>query len=101
VTVAARKPEDRAMLEALGYEAVDFAKVPRILPRFKLLYNTVPDLPYVWDLGNVIAIDLASEPGMRGDNIIVARGLPGKYAPESSGRLIAETIVRYRKEGIL
>ena len=101
VTVAARKPQDRAMLEALGYEAVDFKKVPSILPQCGLLYNTVPDLPFIWDLSQIVAIDLASVPGMQGDNVIIARGLPGKYAPESSGRLIAETILRFQKEGIL
>ena len=101
VTVAARKPQDRAMLEALGYYAVDFEKVPEILAQYRLLYNTVPDLPFIWDLSKVVAIDLASEPGMQGDNVIIARGLPGKYAPESSGRLMAETILRYYKEGLL
>ena len=89
------------MLEALGSGAVDFEAVPSILPQYGLLYNTVPDLPFVLDLSEVVAIDLASEPGMQGDNIIIARGLPGKYAPESSGRLIAETILRFYKEGIL
>ena len=89
------------MLEALGYGAVDFERVPSILPQCGLLYNTVPDLPFIWDLSQVVAIDLASAPGMQGDNVIIARGLPGKYAPESSGRLIAETILRFQKEGIL
>ena len=89
------------MLEALGYGAVDFPEVPNVLSKYRLLYNTVPDLPYVWDLSEVIAIDLASDPGMKGDNVILARGLPGKYAPESSGRLIAETILRFYKEGAL
>ena len=89
------------MLEALGYGAVDFKAIPSILPQCSLLYNTVPDLPHDWDLSQIVAIDLASEPGMKGSNIIVARGLPGKYAPESSGRLIAETILRFQKEGIL
>ena len=89
------------MLEALGYSTVDFEKVSQILPQYKLLYNTVPDLPFIWDLSRVVAIDLASEPGMQGDSVIIARGLPGKYAPESSGRLMAETILRYYKEGLL
>ena len=44
------------------------------------------------------AIDLASEPGMQGKSVIPARGLPGKYAPESSGKLIADTILRVLKE---
>lgn len=100
VTVAAREQQDRAMLKALGYEAVDFPEVPRMLKHFSILFNTVPEPPFSFE-GGCIAVDLASEPGLQGDSIIVARGLPGKYAPESSGRLIAQTILRYHKEGIL
>lgn len=105
VTVAARKDNDRAMLEALGYRAITFPQIPHALDCCTLLFNTVPDLPLhsaildSWENG--IAIDLASLPGMRGQNVIPARGLPGKYAPESSGKLIAETILRFYKEEIL
>ena len=102
VTVAARKEQDRAMLNALGYRAVDFPDVPQTLRHCKLLFNTVPDLPLhssiVDNWKNGIAIDLASAPGMQGKAVIPARGLPGKYAPESSGRLIAETVLRLIKE---
>jgi len=102
VTVAARKEQDRAMLNALGYGAVDFQDVPQTLRHCKLLFNTVPDLPLhssiVDNWKNGIAIDLASAPGMQGKAVIPARGLPGKYAPESSGRLIAETVLRLIKE---
>lgn len=103
VTVAARKECDRALLYALGYSAVDFPQIPQTLKRCRILFNTVPDLPLhsdiidSWKTG--IAIDLASEPGMKGNTVIPARGLPGKYAPESSGRLIAKTILRFYKEG--
>lgn len=102
VTVAARKESDRAMLLALGYGAVDFSRIPQALQTCKILFNTVPDLhldssiPDSWENG--ISVDLASIPGMRGDTVIPARGLPGKYAPEASGRLIAETILRRIKE---
>ena len=102
VTVAARKDCDRAMLEALGYDAVDFSDIARPLSRCKILFNTVPNLPLHSDTLNLqkngIAIDLASFPGMQGAAVIPARGLPGKYAPESSGRLIAKTILRLCKE---
>ncbi len=101
VSVAARKDSDRAMLEALGYRAVEFSRVPNVLKDYKLLYNTVPDLPLQIDGEKILAMDLASEPGMKGSHIIPARGLPGKYAPESSGRLIASTIQRMYQEGIL
>lgn len=106
VTVAARKESDRAMLEALGYRAVEFSQISSELCRHTILFNTVPDLPLhshaldLWKTG--IAIDLASAPGMKGNDVIPARGLPGKYAPESSGKLIAETILRmHQKEEIL
>lgn len=102
VTVAARKASDRAMLEALGYRAADFPEIPSILTRHRVLFNTVPNLPLHSEMldnwKNGIAIDLASEPGMQGKSVIPARGLPGKYAPESSGKLIADTILRVLKE---
>ena len=105
VTVAARKESDRAMLEVLGYRAVDFSQISQTLRRCTVLFNTVPDLPLHSDLpdacANVTAIDLASYPGMQGKQVIPARGLPGKYAPESSGKLIAKTILRIYKEEAL
>ena len=105
VTVAARKEHDRAMAEALGYRAVDFSQVPQVLPSHTLLFNTVPAVPLHSDILNSwsqgIALDLASDPGMAGIHVIPARGLPGKYAPESSGKLIAGTITRFYKEGKL
>lgn len=105
VTVAARKESDRAILEALGYRAVDFSQISETLQQSKVLFNTVPDLPLHSDVPdlwkNGIAIDLASYPGMKGKSVIPARGLPGKYAPESSGKLIAETILKLYKEEAL
>ena len=43
-------------------------------------------------------LDLASSPGLQGTGIIYARELPGRYVPVSSGRLIAETILKTLKE---
>jgi hypothetical protein len=46
-----------------------------------------------------VKIDLASIQGIYGSDVIHARGLPGKQTPESSGILIANTIIRLlRKE---
>lgn len=100
VTVAARKPEHRAMLKALGYSTQDTAQLH--LKDFRLLYNTAPEpIASEHDLNpyqDLIKIELASSPGLEGKDIINARGLPGKYAPISSGNLIAGTIQRYLKE---
>lgn len=105
VTVAARKPADRAMLSALGYDAADISRIPGILPGIRLIFNTAP--APILDAGQMdtckkcVKIDLASSPGLEGSDIIHARGLPGQYAPESSGALIAETITRHLREGTL
>lgn len=98
IAVAARKESDRAMVQALGMQAVEIGTIPHILPEYRLLFNTVPESilpPDQLDLcKNCIKLDLASKPGLEGSDIIQARGLPGIYAPESSGKLIAETILR-------
>lgn len=105
VTVAARKESDRALLKALGYESVDFSQVPGKLKQFRVLFNTVPQPPLDMDDMDLrkdgIAIDLASLPGLPGKDVIPARGLPGKYAPETSGRLIAQTLHNFYKEETL
>lgn len=95
VTVASRCGADRAILKALGYGAVDTAVIdPK---KYRLIINTAPApvLDGEKAADNGVLIDLASKKGISGDRVIWARGLPGKYAPESSGKLIARTILRY------
>lgn len=103
VTVAARKDSDRALLCALGYESLSFNALPDHLPRFRLLLNTVP-APVLSEqqlacCQNCVKIELASRNGLDGEDIIIARGLPGQLAPASSGHLIADTFYRLWKEG--
>lgn len=107
VVIAARRAERRAMIRALGYEAETLPLPSYILPRFRVIFNTVPALVLpreAWNLcrPGCLKIELASSPGMEGDHIIDARGLPGRLAPESSGKLIARTILRLssRKEAV-
>lgn len=99
VTIAARKESDRAMAEALGYEAVDFSSLSDSLSRYRLIFNTVPhpilNHQQLSSCKDALKIDLASTPGMEGEDVIIAKGLPGIYAPESSGKLIADTIQQY------
>lgn len=96
VTVAARSPSDRAMAQALGYEVIAIPEIPKYLPTASLLFNTVPipilDTPIP---SGCTALELASQPGIPRENTIPAGGLPGRLAPESSGRLIAKTILRW------
>lgn len=104
VTVAARKETDRAMLQALGYRAADTAHLEDVLPKCRLIFNTAPEMLLRREqlalCKHCVKIDLASQLGMEGDDVIWARGLPGKYAPESSGNLIAKTLLKaIREEG--
>lgn len=102
VTVTARKEADLAALNALDYDTVTTGQVSRHLHRYRLVFNTVP-YPIVNDedaenfLPGCIRIDLASQPGIGGKDVIWAKGLPGKVTPESSGQLIADTILRVLK----
>ena len=96
VTIAARKPEDVAMIRALGYKGMFIQKA--CAQGFGAVLNTVPAMVLDASGADCLLMELASQPGITGDNILDARGLPGKYASEESGRLIAETILRILKE---
>ncbi len=103
VTIAARKESDRAMIRALGYGAVGMEGLGESIHRFRLLYNTVPvmvlpETAAKKTRADCVKIELASKPGIEGPDVIDARGLPGKLAPESSGALIAQTVTRLLKE---
>lgn len=97
VTIAARNPANRAMAHALGFHTMGIAELA--VNHFRLIYNTVPapvvsreQLEHCHE--DCIKIELASKDGMDGDDIIIARGLPGVHMPESSGKLIADTFLR-------
>ena len=100
VTVAARKASDIGMIHALGCTAAKISTADSFAHRYRLIFNTVP-YPVLNTVNchpNCLKIELASNRGLMGDDVLQARGLPGKYAPESSGRLIAETVHRLLEE---
>ncbi len=92
VTVAARKESDRAMLTALGYPVIHTENVDTV--PYRVTFNTVPVMISTDTPGEGLKIDLASSLGLGGNDVIWARGLPNKDAPESSGVLIARTAIR-------
>lgn len=103
VSVLSQDSEKRAMLRSLGTDAISPAELSCRLPEFRLILNTAPapilsaqDCTHCSDC---VMMDLASRPGIDSPRAISARGLPGKYAPKSSGILIAQTIDRLLKEG--
>lgn len=92
VTVAARKENDRAMLGALGYKT---QHTDALFPEgYRVIINTVPVMVLPESPEDCLKIDLASVRGIGGQDVIHARGLPGKDAPEASGNLIARSILR-------
>lgn len=105
VTIAARKASDRALSQALGYQAEDIPSLTDHLSLFRLLFNTVPAPVLSQEAlalcgADCVKIELASRTGLEGEDIVVARGLPGTHMPESSGQLIARTYLRLSKEAI-
>ena len=92
VTVAARKPSDLGMLTALGYRTVEIGNIDPM--PYRAILNTAP-APVLSPGGTAVKIDLASRLGLAGDDVIWARGLPGKMLPESSGQLIARGVLRH------
>ena len=99
VTIAARKVTDIAMLKALGYGADHIYHLYYGLLRYRVIFNTVPQPVLRQEQTahcreDCLLVELASTPGIDGKGVISALGLPGKMAPESSGRLIANTTIR-------
>lgn len=92
VTVAARKTGDRAMLHALNYNTVPVEGLDT--RAYRVIFNTAPEMVLPVCPGDSLKIDLASARGIGGSDVVWARGLPGTDAPESSGRLIARTVLR-------
>ena len=98
VSIAARKEEDLSMISALGCDGRNIRTLDCILRRYRVIFNTVP-YPVLSRAQTrlcreaCILVELASSPGMDAPNIIDGRGLPGKLAPESAGKLIARTVM--------
>lgn len=107
VTVAARKERDHALIRMCGHEAIGFDALPEKLPYADIVFNTVPaeifsesvfsNLPE-----SVPLIDLAGGIKLCGERILQAPGVPGKYAPETAGRIIKDSVERILiREGVL
>ncbi len=105
VAVAARKEADRAILLALGYKTKNSLALSQGLDSYRIIFNTVPAAVLSKDQckacdPDCLKIELASRSGIDDANVISALGLPARYAPETSGKLIADTFIRllHRKE---
>ncbi len=95
ITVAVRKLDSLLAVQAGGFRAVYMEDMkPR---EFDVVYNTAPaSVLFSGECReDAQLIDLSSYEGIFGKGVIRARGLPGKDAPEESGKLIAKTALRY------
>lgn len=104
LSVYARKPEDRALLRSLGYHPITQEELPEELGRFRCVVNTAPAGILTEEQASLLRadclrLDLASVRSIPGDGVLHARGLPAKHKPESSGKLIARTIL-YHMGGV-
>lgn len=105
VTVAARKESDHALIRMCGHHAVGFEGLEDAVGRADVICNTVPAevfseriLDHIPD--GVPLIDLAGS--IVGPRVIRAPGLPGKYAPDTAGLILAESLKRiFKREGLL
>ncbi|MCL2053286.1 MAG: dipicolinate synthase subunit DpsA [Oscillospiraceae bacterium] len=105
VAVAARKYHDLAWAEIFGCSHIHIDDLGSFLGSFDIIFNTVPamllDEKMLKTLNkNCLIIDLASKPGgvdfdtagRLGVKTIWLLSLPGKVAPLTSGKIIAQTI---------
>ncbi len=107
VTVMARSSVSRTKARAMGYDVREmFERGDEQTERYTYIFNTVP-APVLTEQvlsrfdRHVVIIDIASKPGgtdfdycrYAGIKAKLSLGLPGKYAPKTSGEILAEAIM--------
>ena len=121
VTVAARRPAQRAQAESLGMQGAELARLARLAPAFDTVVNTIPaqvlTAPVLARLrpgSLIVAVPLRRYryrqilPGMRqhkagaaarcGHKAIHALSLPAACAPETAGEIVARTVREMLRE---
>ncbi len=101
LTVSARKYSDFALLEAMGISHIHTDTVPEKALDFDIIFNTV-DVPIFTDLEvlkNCFLYDLSTkgcldfnEAARLGVKAVKLPGIPGKVAPHTAGKIIAQTV---------
>ncbi len=107
----ARKPKDLARAREMRLNPVRFADLAAEIEQADFIFNTAPAPVLTEEVlqeadSEVLIIDLASAPGgtdfeaagKLGIQAELALGLPGKIAPESAGKILAEVIPSYLRE---
>ena len=114
VCVLARKESDLAWARIAGAKVMRITSenIKKLADGYDIIFNTVPSWLFFEDFlsrvdKNTLIIDLASSPGgvdvsaakKLNSRVLWASSLPGKYAPESAGELIADCIGDIISEG--
>lgn len=103
VTILSRSPRHRTEAASFGMQAISPGELRTRIREFRIIFNTAPCVMIPRELAEkcegCLKIDLASQPGIEGEDVLRAGGLPGIHAPESAGQLMADTILRLIGEG--
>ena len=107
IYVAARSEKDRSLAKVMGFEPVDFFEISALAKKFDNIFNTVPSLVITKEIiknlkKDCIITDVASAPGGTdfetaerfGIKTLWELGIPGRYAPKTSGEIIAQTVIK-------
>ncbi len=105
VTVVARNRGQLARALEMGCRKAEYGELNPLMNHMDIVFNTVPKMVLTKDIlkharQETVIIDLASQPGgtdfeaanIFGIKAILAPGLPGKVAPISAGKILADVI---------
>ncbi len=105
VTVVARNRGQLARAYEMGCRKAEYHDLQQMMNYMDIVFNTVPSIVLTKEIlkharQETVIIDLASQPGgtdfeaanIFGIKAILAPGLPGKVAPLSAGKILAEVI---------
>ncbi len=107
VTVVARNPGQLARAYQMGCSRATYDDMHEIMRNSDIVFNTVPQMILNREVlkyanPDILIVDLATQPGgtdfeaanAYGLKAILAPGLPGKVAPVSAGKILADVVPR-------
>lgn len=106
VTICARKKSQQLLAYESGHFYMNFHQLSKNVSDYDFIFNTIPSLVLTENILNNVhkdttIIDIASKPGgtdfdackSLGINARLCLGLPGKYSPKTSAKIIYNSIV--------